>query len=128
VSPDQIEQSLRTSPTKVKDKGPGGHILLGRSSSRCGTGRRAGGESSVHKAGDSLRLQRVRGPRIRGFLPDDYTYIEIKIISLDERRMVAKFAAASDSLHHFFGRMGDAPRESAGRFNSAPPWIMRQSR
>jgi acetamidase/formamidase len=27
-------------------------------------------------------------------------------------------------LHPFFGSMGNAPPESAGRFNSAPPWIM----
>jgi acetamidase/formamidase len=39
--------------------------------------------------------------------------------------MVAKFAPGIEiPLHPFFGSMGDAPPESAGRFNSAPPWIM----
>src|SRR5260370_727477 len=38
---------------------------------------------------------------------------------------VEKFAAGIEiPLHPFFGSMGDAPPESAGRFNSAPPWIM----
>src|SRR5437588_2767323 len=39
--------------------------------------------------------------------------------------MVAKFAPGIEiPLHPFFGSMGDAPPESAGRWNSAPPWIM----
>ncbi len=61
----------------------------------------------------------------RGYLPDDYPYAKMKIIPLDEKRMVAKFAPGIEiPLHPFFGSMGDAPPESAGRFNSAPPWIM----
>src|SRR5258705_5599646 len=61
----------------------------------------------------------------RGYLPDDYPYSKMKIIPLDEKRMVAKFAPGIEiPLHPFFGSMGDAPPESAGRFNSAPPWIM----
>src|SRR5260370_17992491 len=39
--------------------------------------------------------------------------------------MVVKFAPGNEiPLHPFVGSMGDAPPESAGRFNSAPPWIM----
>ena len=39
--------------------------------------------------------------------------------------MVAKFAPGIEiPLHPFFGSMGVAPPESAGRFNSAPPWVM----
>jgi len=61
----------------------------------------------------------------RGYLSDDYPYAKMKIIPLDEKRMVAKFAPGIEiPLHPFFGSMGDAPPESAGRFNSAPPWIM----
>src|SRR5260370_24967331 len=61
----------------------------------------------------------------RGFLPDDYPYSKMKIIPLDEKHMVAKFAPGIEiPLHPFFGSIGDAPPESAGRFNSAPPWIM----
>src|SRR3979490_1143177 len=49
----------------------------------------------------------------------------MKIIPLDEKRMIARFAPGIEiPLHPFFGSMGVAPPESAGRFNSAPPWIM----
>jgi acetamidase/formamidase len=38
--------------------------------------------------------------------------------------MLAHFAPGIDiPLHPFFGSMGDAPPESAGRYNSAPPWM-----
>src|SRR5205085_5192045 len=61
----------------------------------------------------------------RVYLPDDYPYSKIKIIPLDEKRMVAKFAPGIEiPLHPFFGSMGDAPPESVGKWNSAPPWIM----
>src|SRR5713101_2182141 len=109
---------------QVKDKGPGGHILTG--------------PIYVEDAapGDVLEVRILAiklaipyaynafGPG-RGYLPDDYPYAKIKIIPLDEKRMVAKFAPGIEiPLHPFFGSMGDAPPESAGRFNSAPPWIM----
>jgi len=43
--------------------------------------------------------------------------------------MVAKFAPGIEiPLHPFFGSMGNAPPESAGRFNSAPRGLWRQSR
>src|ERR1700693_6571835 len=49
----------------------------------------------------------------------------MKITPLEAQRMVAKFAPGIEiPLHPFFGSMGNAPPESAGRFNSAPPWIM----
>jgi acetamidase/formamidase len=61
----------------------------------------------------------------RGYIPDDFPYAKMKIIPLDAQRMVAKFAPGIEiPLHPFFGSMGDAPPENAGRFNSAPPWIM----
>ena len=124
VAADQVEQPLRDIYDQVKDKGPGGHILTG----------------PIYVAdaqpGDVLEIRIISvrlaipyayngfGPG-RGFLPEDYPYPKIKIIPLDEKRMVAKFAPGIEiPLHPFFGSMGDAPPESAGRFNSAPPWIM----
>jgi acetamidase/formamidase len=124
VAPGDVEQSLRDITTQVTDKGPGGHILTG----------------PIHvedaQIGDVLevRIQRIRlaipyaynafGAG-RGYLPDDFPYSKMKIIPLDEQRMVAHFASGIDiPLHPFFGSMGNAPPESAGRFNSAPPWIM----
>src|SRR5712664_373891 len=124
LPPEQVEQSLRDITEQVKDKGPGGHILTGPIYI----------ESA--EAGDVLevKIHAIKlaipyayngfGPG-RGYLPDDYPYAKMKIIPLDEKRMVAKFAPGIEiPLHPFFGSMGDAPPESAGRFNSAPPWIM----
>ena len=120
---DQVEQPLRDIYDQVKDKGPGGHILTG--------------PIYVEDAqpGDVLevRIVSVRlaipyayngfGPG-RGFLPEDYPYPKMKIIPLDEKRMVARFAPGMEiPLHPFFGSMGVAPPESSGRFSSNPPWI-----
>jgi acetamidase/formamidase len=123
VPPDQVEQSLRDIHKEVTDKGPGGHILTG--------------PIYIESAqpGDVLevRILAVRlaipyayngfGPG-RGFLPEDYPYPRTKIIPLDEKRMVARFAPGIEiPLHPFFGSMGVAPPETSGRISSAPPWI-----
>ena len=123
VPADQVEQSLRDIYDQVKDKGPGGHILTG--------------PIYIEDAqpGDVLevRIVAVRlaipyayngfGPG-RGFLPEDYPYPRMKIIPLDEKRMVARFAPGIEiPLHPFFGSMGVAPPETTGKFSSNPPWI-----
>ena len=123
VAPADVEQSLRDITTQVTDKGPGGHILTG--------------PIYIEDAqiGDVLevRIQKIRlaipyaynafGPG-RGFLPEDYPYPKMKIIPLDEKRMIARFAPGIEiPLHPFFGSMGDAPPETSGRLSSAPPWI-----
>jgi acetamidase/formamidase len=123
VPPNQVEQSLRDIFDQVKDKGPGGHILTG--------------PVYVEGAepGDVLevRIQSIRlaipyaynafGPG-RGFLPDDFPYGRMKIIPLDAQRMVAHFADGIEiPLRPFFGSLGDAPPEAAGRVSSAPPWM-----
>ena len=123
LPPNQVEQPLRDIYDQVKDKGPGGHILSG--------------PIYVEDAqpGDVLevRIVSVRlaipyayngfGPG-RGFLPEDYPYPKMKIIPLDEKRMVARFTPGIEiPLHPFFGSMGVAPPESSGRFSSNPPWI-----
>jgi acetamidase/formamidase len=123
VAADQVEQPLRDIYDQVKDKGPGGHILTG----------------PIYVAdaqpGDVLEIRIISvrlaipyayngfGPG-RGFLPEDYPYPKIKIIPLDEKRMVAKFAPGIEiPLHPFFGSMGVAPPETTGKFSSNPPWI-----
>jgi acetamidase/formamidase len=107
----------------VKDRGPGGHILTGPVAI-------AGAEP-----GDVLEVQILKinldtpfacnGFGVgRGFLPDDYPYGKTRIIPLDRKRMVADFAPGIEiPLHPFFGSMGVAPPETAGRYNSAPPWM-----
>ena len=124
VPKDQVEQSLRDITEQVKEKGPGGHILTG--------------PIYIEDAqpGDVLEVKILTiklaipyaynafGPG-RGYLPDDFPYSKMKIIPLDETRMVAKFAPGVEiPLHPFFGSMGDAPPESVGKWNSGPPWIM----
>ena len=123
VPAEQVEQSLRDIYDQVKDKGPGGHILTG--------------PIYIEDAqpGDVLevRIVSVRlaipyayngfGPG-RGFLPEDYPYPKMKIIPLDEKRMVGKFGPGIEiPLHPFFGSMGVAPPETTGKFSSNPPWI-----
>jgi acetamidase/formamidase len=120
----QVEQSLRDITAEVTDKGPGGHILTG--------------PVYIEDAqpGDVLevRIQKIKlaipyaynafGPG-RGYIPDDFPYSKTKIIQLDEQKGVAHFAPGIDiPLHPFFGSMGVAPPEAAGRFSSNPPWIM----
>lgn len=124
VPPAQVEQSLRDIYDQVKDKGPGGHILTGPIFVE---GAQPGDVLEVRILTVKLAIPYAYngfGPG-RGYLPDDYPYSKIKIIPLDEKRMVAKFAPGIEiPLHPFFGSMGVAPPESAGRWNSAPPWIM----
>jgi len=106
VPPDQIEQSLRDITDQVKDKGPGGHILTGPI------------YIEAAEIGDVLEVKILAiklgipyaynafGPG-RGYLPDDYPYSKIKIIPLDEKRMVAKFAPGIEiPLHPFFRQHG----------------------
>ena len=58
----------------------------------------------------------------RGFLPEDFHPGKMKIIPLDEKRMIAHFADGIEiPLHPFFGSMGVAPPPAAGRISSAPP-------
>ena len=124
LPPEQVEQALRDVYDQVKEKGPGGHILTG--------------PIYVEGAepGDVLevRIQKIQlaipyaynafGPG-HGYIPDDFPYSKMKIIPLDEKRMVAQFAPGIEiPLHPFFGSMGNAPPETAGRFSSNPPWIM----
>jgi len=124
VPPDQVQQSLRDITDEVKDKGPGGHILTGPIYIE---GAEVGDVLEVRILAIKLAIPYAYNAfgAGRGYLPDDYPYSKIKIIPLDEKRLVAKFAPGIEiPVHPFFGSMGDAPPESAGRFNSAPPWIM----
>ena len=108
---------------EVKDKGPGGHILTGPV------------EIAEAEPGDVLEVQILKididtpfacngfGAG-RGFLPNDFPYGRRKIIPLDREKMIGHFGPGIEiPLHPFFGSMGDAPPESAGRYDSAPPWM-----
>jgi acetamidase/formamidase len=125
VKPSDIPSWLGTLYDKVPmaDRGPGGHIL---------TGPVAIAEA---EPGDVLEVRVLKisldtdfacngfGAG-RGFLPDDFPYGRTKIIPLNRSAMTADFAPGiTIPLHPFFGSMGIAPPESAGKWNSAPPWM-----
>ena len=119
----EVEPALREIHEKVTNKGPGGHILTG--------------PVFVEGAepGDALQVEilavRLAIPYAynafapgRGFLPEDFPYARMRIIPLDEKRMVARFAPGVDvPLHPFFGSLGVAPPAVSGKINSGPPWI-----
>jgi acetamidase/formamidase len=119
--PDYVRKIYAEVPSS--DRGPGGHILTGPVA------------VTDAEPGDVLevRIQKISidvpwacngfGPG-RGFLPDDFPYGRTKIIPLDRQKMTAAFAAGvTIPLHPFFGSMGLAPPEGAGKYNSAPPWM-----
>jgi acetamidase/formamidase len=124
VPADQIEPALKAVYAEVKDKGPGGHILTG--------------PIFVEGAepGDTLEV-RIRkidyqipyaynsfSPRSGVLGPEDFAKGSMKIIPLDTKRGVAKFSDQIEiPLRPFFGSMGVAPPEAAGRVNSAPPGV-----
>jgi acetamidase/formamidase len=124
VPADQIQPELRRLYTEVpkEAKGPGGHLLTGPIAI-------AGAQP-----GDVLEV-RIREIRLdvpyaynsmgrNGFLADVFPMGVTKIIPLDRKKMIGHFAPGIDiPLKPFFGSMGIAPPESAGKINSAPPGI-----
>jgi acetamidase/formamidase len=123
VPAEQVEQELRDVYKEVTNKGPGGHILTG----------------PIHvegaEPGDVLevRIQKIKlalpyaynafGPK-SGFIPEDFKRSRTKIITLDEKRMIARFAEGIEiPLRPFFGSMGVAPPPGAGRVSSGPPGV-----
>ena len=105
------------------DKGPGGHILTGPIAVE---GAEPGDvlEVDIEKIAIDVPWACNGFGVGRGYLPDDYPYGRMTKIPLDRERMVADFAPGIEiPLHPFFGSMGVAPPESAGRYNSAPPWM-----
>ncbi|MBN1223663.1 MAG: acetamidase/formamidase family protein [Candidatus Aminicenantes bacterium] len=123
LPPEMIEPEVRDIYREVKDKGPGGHILTG--------------PIFIENAepGDVLEVRIISlelaipyayntlSPD-RGFLSGEFDTVVTRIIPLDRERLVAEFSDGIEiPLRPFFGSMGVAPPEDAGRINSAPPWI-----
>src|SRR6202051_715890 len=118
--PDRVEPAWLEIYEQVKDHGPGPHMLTGPI------------YIEGAEPGDVLeiRIQKIRlaipcaltafSPG-RGFLPEDFPYERVRVIPLDEKRMIAQFADGIEiPLRPFFGSMGVAPPASAGRLSSAP--------
>lgn len=123
VAPEQVQQSLRDIHKEVTNKGPGGHILTGPVYVE---GAEPGDVLEVRIQAIKLAIPYAYNAFSpgRGFLPEDFPYAKIKIIPLDEKRMVGRFSDGIEiPLRPFFGSMGVAPPDVSGRISSAPPWI-----
>ncbi len=124
VPADQIQPELREVYKQIpRDKrGPGSHLLTGPIAIE---GAQPGDVLEVR-----IRQIHIDVPyawnsfgKTSGFLPGEFDS-KMKIIPLDRERMVGHFAPGIDvPLRPFFGSMGVAPPESAGKINSAPPGI-----
>jgi acetamidase/formamidase len=123
VKPEDVEQSLRDIVKEVTNKGPGGHILTGPIFIE---GAEPGDVLEVRIKSIKLAIPYAYNAFSpgRGFLPEDFPYAKMRIIPLDEQRMVAHFADGIEiPLRPFFGSIGVAPPDVSGRISSAPPWI-----
>jgi acetamidase/formamidase len=123
IQPDQIEKALKDIFKDVTDKGPGGHILTGPIFVE---GAEVGDTLEVRIKSVQLALPYAYtafSPR-GGFLPEDFPRSKTKIIELDQKRMIGKFAEGVEiPLRPFFGSMGVAPPAELGRVSSAPPGV-----
>jgi len=124
VPADQIEPELKAIYAEVKDKGPGGHILTGPIYVE---GAEPGDtlEVRIRKIDYSIPYAYNSFRPTSGVLTaEDFGKGATRIIPLDTARGVARFADNIEiPLHPFFGSMGVAPPESAGRVSSAPPGL-----
>lgn len=121
----QIPPALRTIYKEIPQdqRGPGVHLLTGPVAIE---GAEPGDVLEV-----KIREIRMDVPfayntfrKGSGFLPDEFEGTHTKIIPLDRVRKVATFAPGIEiPLRPFFGSMGVAPPESAGKIDSAPPGI-----
>jgi len=123
VAEDRIQPELKAIADQVKDRGPGGHILNGPIFIE---GAEEGDTLEVKILAIQLAIPYAYNAFRpgAGFLPEDFDYAKTKIIPLDLKRNVALFSQQVEiPLKPFFGSMGVAPPEAAGRISSAPPGL-----
>jgi acetamidase/formamidase len=122
VKAEEIEAELKAIYAEVTDKGPGGHILTGPVFVE---GAEPGDtlEVRILKVGYSIPYAYNSFRPTSGVLTaEDFPQGATKIIPLDTKRNVARFSAHVEiPLRPFFGSMGVAPPQAAGRLSSAPP-------
>lgn len=121
VKPADVEPALRAIIDSVTDRGPGGHILTGPVYV---DGAEPGDvlEVRIRKVELAIPYAYNAFGRTSGFIPEDFPTSKMRIIPLDRRAMMARFAPGIDiPLRPFFGSIGVAPPASMGRISSAPP-------
>ena len=119
---DQIEPEILRLYKEVprEARGPGGHPLTGPIFVE---GAEPGDVLEVRIKEIHLRADYAFNSTA-GFLADQFTTRQTKIIKLDRGRMIGHFGPGIDiPLKPFFGSMGVAPPEAAGKISSAPPGI-----
>jgi acetamidase/formamidase len=125
VAPADVEPALRAVFDGVPQsaRGPGGHILTGPIAIE---GAEPGDTLEVRILKVDLAIPYAYNAFRygAGFLTDDFPYARMKIVPLDRKAMMARFAPGIDiPLQPFFGSMGVAPPPAFGRYDSAPPTI-----
>lgn len=124
LPPDQIQPELRRLHAEVpqENRGPGGHLLTGPVFI---TGAQPGDVLEVRIREIRLDVPYAYNSIGRaGFLADVFPPRQTRIIPLDRTQMIGHFGPGIDiPLKPFFGSMGVAPPQSAGKINSAPPGI-----
>jgi acetamidase/formamidase len=120
----QIQPELRKIRAEVpkENRGPGPHLLTGPVAIE---GAQPGDVLEVRIREIKLDVPYAVNTAGRaGFLSDVFPVGVTKIIQLDRKRMIGTFAPGIEiPLKPFFGSMGVAPPEAAGKINSGPPGI-----
>lgn len=121
VPADSVEKELKE-VQKVRDRGPGGHVLTGPIYIE---EAEPGDVLEVHIQSIDLAIPYgYNAIGQSGFLSDEIFDRKMRIVPLDKKKMMGHFADGIEiPLHPFFGSMGVAPPKEAGRWNSAPPWV-----
>jgi acetamidase/formamidase len=121
VKKEDVEPALRAIIDSVTDKGPGGHILTGPVFV---DGAEPGDvlEIRIKKVELVIPYAYNAFGRTSGFIPEDFQASKMRIVPLDAKAMMARWAPGIDiPLHPFFGSIGVAPPPAMGRISSAPP-------
>jgi acetamidase/formamidase len=121
VPADSVEKELKE-VQKVRDRGPGGHVLTGPIYIE---EAEPGDVLEVHIQSIDLAIPYgYNAIGQAGFLSDEIFDRKMRIIPLDRKKMIGHFSEGIEiPLHPFFGSIGVAPPKEAGRWNSAPPWV-----
>lgn len=121
VSPEMVEEELRQ-VENVTDRGPGGHVLNGPIYIE---NAEPGDVLEVKiKSIDFAITYGYNAIGQNGFLSDEIFERKMRIVPLDTVNKIGHFSEGIEiPLKPFFGSMGVAPPEKAGRWNSAPPWV-----
>jgi acetamidase/formamidase len=123
VPPEKIQDSLKAIVAGVigDRRGPGGHILTGPVYVE---GAEAGDVLEVKVLSIDLPIDYGYNG-CAGFLPENCDRAVLsRIIPIDRKTMTAEYMPGIViPLRPFFGSMGVAPPESAGRINSGPPGV-----